>query len=135
MQKLGQKKGFMLVEVLVSVGILSFALVLILQGFIQSLNAVEIAQNNLDATFLAKELTTQLILEASQSQLDLESQNKGQKRKASLEYNWEIEVFADKDQEGLKKVLSKVNWQSGRRKGETRVYTYLALGLDREDGE
>ena len=93
------KRGFTLIEIMVSIGILSFGLILILQGFTQSLNVLRICRNNLKITLLAEEKITEI----------------------------QIKVKQDKDLafQDLNKVMTTVSWKEGRRKGAVPLVTYL----------
>ncbi|TRZ51341.1 MAG: prepilin-type N-terminal cleavage/methylation domain-containing protein [Dehalococcoidia bacterium] len=126
----GRNKGFTLVEVIVSIGILSFGLILILQGFAQSLNTISISHSNLQASLLADEVMTQFLIDSYNTKvMSLDNLN-GETEFDDAEYNWRINTQQDKDQAELNEVFSTVSWKSGRRKGKILVSTYLRIPLD-----
>ncbi len=127
------KKGFTLVEVIVSVGILSFGLILIIQGFSLALNAIDISKYNLRASLLADEVITHFLIE-SQTEAELGYDFSGQAETAA-EYSWGTETRQDDEREELKEIFSTVAWTSGRRSGRIRLSSYLAVLPDEEEKE
>jgi prepilin-type N-terminal cleavage/methylation domain-containing protein len=128
----GKNKGFTLVEVIISIGILSFGLILILQGFAQSLNNISVAHNNLQASLLADEVTTQFLIDSKNLEYGIASSLTGETESGNTKYSWNIKVAQDKEQAELHEILSTVSWVSGRRKGGMSVYTYLRVRMDEE---
>ena len=117
--------GFTLIEIMVSIAILSFGLILILQGFTQSLNALRISRNNLKTTLLAEEKITEIQIEAKQS-TDLYFGNlSGESDIDNIEFKWETSIIPDEEYEHLNKVRTTVSWKEGRRKGAVPLVTYL----------
>lgn len=122
--------GFTLIEIMVSIAILSSGLVLILQGFTHSLNALAVSENNLKATLLAEEKVTQMQISAKQSKDAFLRGLDGQTSFDSIKYKWETKVTADEKYEYLNKVLTIISWEEGRRKGSVPVVTYLRIPLN-----
>lgn len=120
------KKGFTLIEVLVSVSILSFGLILVVGGFAQSLNAIDVSYHNLQASLLVDEVTTQFLLEF-QTEEEFKESLSGKKEIGLADYNWSVEARQEEEEEGLKKVVSTVSWTAGRRNGAVSVYTFLRV--------
>jgi prepilin-type N-terminal cleavage/methylation domain-containing protein len=129
----GKNKGFTLVEVIISIGILSFGLILILQGFAQSLNNISVARNNLQASLLADEITTQFLIDSKNLEYGIASNLTGETESGNTKYSWNIKAAQDKEQAELHEILSTVSWVSGRRKGRMPVYTYLRVRVDEEE--
>jgi type II secretory pathway pseudopilin PulG len=122
-----------LIEIMVSVAILSFGLILILQGFTHSLNALRISENNLKANLLAEERIAQLQINARQGTDALLRDLHGQTSFDNIKYKWETEVAADERYEDLHKVLTIISWEEGRRKGSIPIATYLRIPLNEQE--
>lgn len=131
--------GFTLVEVVISISILSIGLVLILQGLTHLVNIIQIAQNNTQATFLADELTTQFLLDYQTSQHFSSDKESSEMEVNDVTYNWNISIepIEQEEQEERKaeinEIASTVSWVSGRRKGQLSVLTYLGVFPDEEE--
>jgi prepilin-type N-terminal cleavage/methylation domain-containing protein len=121
----GRSKGFTLIEIMISVAILSFGLILILQGFTHSLNILRISQNNLQATLLAEEEMSQLQIDAKNSKYGLLTDLNGESQVDNIEFSWQTSITPDEEYEDLNKLLTTVSWKEGRRKGAVPVVTYL----------
>jgi prepilin-type N-terminal cleavage/methylation domain-containing protein len=95
---IGRNKGFTLVEVIISIGILSFGLILVLQGFAQSLNAINISHKNLHASLLADEMIAQYLIDSDNAEsVSLDSKN-GKIEFENAVYDWGIETKQDEEQ-------------------------------------
>ena len=129
---IGRNKGFTLVEVIISIGILSFGLILVLQGFAQSLNTISISHNNLQASRLADEVISQFLIDSRITGPGAGDNLNGNLELDNTEYSWGIKVEQDKKQAELNEIQAAVSWISGRRKGMISVYTYLRVPLDEE---
>jgi len=127
------KNGFTLVEVMISVSILSIGLVLILQGLTFSLNALRIAQDNLEATLAAQNLMVQAQLQAKE---DWQTFSFGLNEKlefAGLECDWELRVEPlewqleelPENYEDLNQIEASLTWQEGKRKGRVQLVTLM----------
>jgi prepilin-type N-terminal cleavage/methylation domain-containing protein len=125
-----KKKGFTLVEVIVSVGILSFGLILVVQGFTQALSAIDIAHNNLKAGLLAEEKITEFILEPEVLDYSYNQELGGEEQEANTKYTWVLSVEQQGDKQELNQVFTDVSWVSGRRKGRVSIVTYLRIPVD-----
>ena len=60
------RTGFTLVEIMISIAILSMGLILILQGFTNSLNILRIAEHNLETSLLAEEKMVEMEINVKQ---------------------------------------------------------------------
>ena len=136
-----KKRGFTLVEVMLSVAILSIGLVLILQGFASSLKALRICEDNLKATqAFANKLEEAQIL----AKEDWNKFAGGLSEKfefAGLDCTWQLEVAPATWQteelfpeyEDLNEVEAILNWQEGKRKGRIPLFTFMKKYADEED--
>lgn len=132
------KKGFTLVEIMVSVAILSIGLVLILQGLVFSLGALRISEDNLTATLAAESKMAEAQILAKEDWDKLKSGLDEEWEFADLECQWEIEVTPVEWQmeevpagyEDLNQVDAALAWQEGKRKGRIPLTTYMRKRLD-----
>ena len=122
---IGRSKGFTLIEIMISVAILSFGLILILQGFTHSLNILSISENNLQATLLAEEKIAQLQIDAKQNEYEFLTDLSGELKLNNIEFNWETRITPDGEYQDLNSVLTIISWKEGKRKGSVPVVTYL----------
>ena len=123
--EIGKNRGFTLIEIMVSIAILSLGLILILQSFAYSLNALRICRNNLEATLLAEEKMSQMQIIAQQTRGSLLSGIEGESSLGNIEFKWEIDAVQDEEYVNLYKVASTTSWKEGRRKGAVIFVTYL----------
>ncbi len=127
--------GFTLLEIMVSVAILSVGLTLILQGFAHSLNVLRISQDNLEATLLAENKMAEMQIQAKE---DWDTFAGGADEQFSPEgsninYVWKMEVEPVKSSEdsaeefkNLNEVRITLAWKEGvRRRGRISVVTYI----------
>jgi len=120
-----KKQGFTLIEVMLSVAILSLGFTLVLQGFSQSLNTLRISKNNLKASLLAEVKLAEMQINAREGQ-DVLLEDLNQKILLdNIEFVWAAKVTLDEEDENLNKTVATLSWQEGRRKGATSVVTYL----------
>jgi len=122
---IGRSKGFTLIEVMVSIAILSFGLILILQGFAYSANVLRISRNNLEATLLTEEKMAETEIMLKQTKDSLFSGFNGESKSNNIEFKWKTELTIDEEYEDLNKVLATISWKEGRRKGTVPIFTYL----------
>ena len=120
-----KKQGFTLIEVMLSVAILSLGFTLVLQGFSQSLNTLRISKNNLKASLLAEVKLAEMQINAREGQ-DVLLEDLNQKILLdNIEFVWAAKVTLDEEDENLNKTAATLSWVEGRRKGATSVVTYL----------
>ncbi|GEM_PF-4251924 len=102
-------KGLTLVEILISVALLAFALALILQGLARGAYALALATNRLRAyEFVATKLAD---VELSGDS----GRTSGRFRMGADAFAWTTEVLRLPDAETLELVTLRVAWQQGRR--------------------
>lgn len=125
------KKGFTLLEIMLSVAILSIGLTLILQGFAHLLNILRISEDNLKASFMIENKLAEAQIQARQdwdafvAGLDEDFKFEDIKYEWKLEVNpveWEIE---DVELEDLNEVKATLSWEEGKRKGLIPIVTYI----------
>ncbi|GEM_PF-443804 len=127
------KYAFTLVEVMISVAILSVALVLILQALAHSLNILRITEDNLAAALIAGNKMAESQILAKE---DWDSFKKGVYEKFTVEdikCQWTMDVAsveggAEELAEGneeLNEVNAFLSWKEGKRKGVISLATYM----------
>ncbi len=127
------RKGFTLIEVMLSVTILSIGLVLILQGFTHSLNALRISEDNLKATFMAGNKFAEAQIQAKEDWGAFKSGVDEKFDFENVEYAWEVEIAPvvwDKEDipeeyETLNEVKATLTWKEGKREGGIPLITYM----------
>ena len=135
------KRGFTLIEIMVSVAILSVGLVLILQAFAHSLNILRISENNLKATFVTENKMAEAQIQAKED-WDTFANGLGERFEfETLECAWElrtsiapwegIEEIAE-EYENLNEVQATLAWKAGKRKGEISLVTYMRKPVEEE---
>jgi prepilin-type N-terminal cleavage/methylation domain-containing protein len=115
--------GFTLIEVMISISILSIGLVFILQGFNRSLNVIKISEDNLEIISLAKEKMAEVILENKETK---DSININQELSyQDIDFKLEVNSTNLQDYENLDKLDCKIIWKEGKREGKMNIFTYL----------
>lgn len=135
------KKGFTLVEIMVSVAILSIGLVLILQGLAFSLGALRISEDNLTATLAAESKMAEAQILAKEDWDKLKSGLDEKWEFANLRCQWKVEVNpvqwqleeVSKGYEDLNQVDAALAWQEGRQKGRIPLTTYMIKYTDEKN--
>ena len=128
-----ERQGFTLLEVMVSISILSFGLIFILQAFSRSLNAIRISQNNLQAGMVAEEKMAQLLINPQQTRSATAGNLGGKDKLEGFEFNWRLEWASADDYKDLNKTLSYIHWRQGKRKGGFSIITYLRTPIEDEE--
>ncbi len=127
------KKAFTLIEVMLSVSILSIGLVLILQAFAQSFNIVRISKNNLIATLIIGNKMAEAQIQAKEDWGSFESgigerfNFEGIKCEWEMDISpveWESEEMVDLD-EVLNEIKASLYWKEGKRKGVIFLDTFM----------
>lgn len=142
-----KRKGFLLIELLVTIAILSFGLVLILAGFNSSLNALRTSQNTIRASQILEEKMLRIERQAEEEEGVVAGVTEGQVNGFSWvmsvepleetampidESLWDEEIAPT-----LETVLSTVElslrWTQAGKERELSVITYL--NSKKEEGE
>ena len=127
----GKSKGFTLIEIMISIAILSLGLILILQGITKCINILRVSQSNLATTLLAEEQMAQMEIALKQDDTGALKDASGESKSGNIEFIWQIRLIPDEEYEDLNKVLTTVNWKSGRSSGSSIFSTYLLILNDR----
>jgi len=123
----GQNKGFTLIEIMISIAILSLGLILILQGLTQCLNILRISQNNLETSLLAEDKMAEMEIAVNQDTDNFSKDISGESKSGNIEFKWQIRLNPDTEYENLYEVLATVNWVEGRRRGSSILNAYLMI--------
>lgn len=115
-------KGFLLIEVLVTVAILAFGLIYISRAFINCLNAMSQVVDYTLATILAEKKFFQIEME---SNLEANLKQKGIFADEP-NFNFALDIGKIKDQ-NLYNVYLKLGWKEGRRTGSFDISGYLPV--------
>lgn len=111
------RKGFTLIELMLSVVILGFGLVIIIQSFLLSLNGLNISQNYIKALSFAQDKLTALELAAYENNglLPGLAPESGKEHLGSREFTWvsEVKEIIEPDYltEELVQGCIKLNWK------------------------
>jgi len=112
-------KGFLLLEVLVAVVVLSLGIVFVLNGFSSCLNAAGTSRDFI----IASNLIEQKIFEYDVKPPDEIADKSGDFGREYKGYSWELDT-EELDELELAEAAFKVIWQTGRRKSSFDVVTY-----------
>jgi len=131
----GRNKGFTLVEVIISISILTFGLILILQGFALSFRAINISYNNLKAGLLADEITSRFLIDFQNVKYGTQPKFSGGIETENTKFDWTISLKQDSGYKELNEIIPIVSWVSGRREGSVSVPTYLRVVVEKDEDE
>jgi len=113
-------KGFLLLEVMISVAILSVSLVLILNSFMRSVRAMEFSEDYFRAGLLLEKKLYAVcnveIVEGSSGSTFSDFNNK---------FSWDLGVERLEEDSILHKVDLKVSWNQGTSEHDISILTYL----------
>ena len=119
----GKKKALTLIEIMVSVAILSFGFILILHGFSRSLSALRISAHNLTAVLLAEEkISEAMIYKVENTGKIIDTGN--------LALGWDTIFTEEQGSSKVQRMHAAVTWQDGKRRGNTDLTTYLYIPDD-----
>ena len=127
----GKNRGFTLIEIMISIAILSVGLIFVLQGLTQCLNILGISRDNLEASLLAEEKMTEVEIAAKQDKGTFSKDASGEAQSGNIEFKWQIQLTPDGEYEDLNEALDTVYWTEGRRSGASVFRTYLTIPHDR----
>ncbi|MCK5393509.1 MAG: type II secretion system protein [Candidatus Omnitrophica bacterium] len=143
MYNLSQQKGFTLIEVLISVSILSFGLVMLLQGNVRLLNIIRISENTLNAISEAeiKMAEFEIKMKDASKEIFFEKSIESFESRKNF-FIWEIDFLdvpvketEEKVKNKLKEVRTKMSWKEGKRKGSLFLHTFIREPLDELDSD
>lgn len=117
-----KNKGFLLLEVMVSITILCIGLVLILGSFMRSIRAIELSEDYFKAGLLLEEK----IYEVHNSNIE-EGLSEGVFTNFRNRFSWNltVEALIGDDFEGLNEVALEVSWDQGGKKQSILAPTYI----------
>ena len=119
--------GFTLIEVLITVAILSLGIVMLYQAFFICMDAVMHCSNRLEAQFLMGEK----LWTAQKDLTSLGTLPEGEKRGAlagrSKNFNWKMLVNSIPESEDLYKINLNFSWQEGKKIVTVSRATYVGL--------
>ena len=109
------KKGILLLEVLVSVTILSVCLVLIISSFTRSIRAIDLSEDYFRAGLLLEEK----IFEVSYSDIE-----EGFSEGKYSDFSWAMDI-AKAEEDFFHEVSLKFSWDQGSKEHDFAIFTYL----------
>ncbi len=121
MLRIGKRnnKGFLLLEALVSVAILSVALVMILSSFMRSIRATELSEDYFRAGLLLEEKFFELYANG------IKEGSKGEEFSVfDNRFSWNLDVVR-LDEDEVHEVSLGVSWNQGSKEYSTFLLTYL----------
>ncbi len=128
----GRSKAFTLIEIMISIAILSLGLILVLQGLAKCVNILRISQSNLAATLLAEDKMAEVEIAVKQNGLKaFLNDTSGVEQAGNIELDWQVRLSQDEEYEDLNKVTATVNWRDGRNRGSSIFSTYLTILNDK----
>jgi len=131
--------AFTLIEVMISVAILSVALTLIIQAFAQSLNILRIAQDNLTATLIVGNKMAEAQILAKEDWSSFENGADERFKSEDFKCHWGVDVDpveietdekALKEEQTLNEVKAFLSWEEGKRKGIISLATYMRSSVE-----
>ncbi|MFH1355001.1 MAG: type II secretion system protein [Candidatus Omnitrophota bacterium] len=139
MLRIGSKeKGFTLAELLISVAILGFGLVIIIQSYMSSVRGLNASQNYIEAVKFAQNKITELEIYAYENQgIFILGAESGTKELGSREFSWISEIKEIENPEYLTEelveVCVKLDWKEANIAKDAELATYLPrFGLETE---
>jgi len=125
-------RAFTLIEVLISVAILGFGLVIVIQSYMTSANALNISQNYVQAMQLAKDKLNEIELISYEKNglLPQAESGSGTEKIGARDFNWVTEVREVLEPEYLSEklveVCVKLNWKEAGKAKDVSLSTYLS---------
>lgn len=116
---MNNNKGFLLLEVMVSVAILSTGLVLILNSFIRSIRAIDLSEDYFRAGLLFEEK----IYEVYNSEIEEGSSN-GVFPNFDNRFSWYLDIVKLQE-DSLRELNLEISWNQGNKQQSMSVATYL----------
>ncbi|MDD5560718.1 MAG: prepilin-type N-terminal cleavage/methylation domain-containing protein [Candidatus Omnitrophica bacterium] len=124
---IGRNRGFTLIEIMISIAILSLGLILVLQGLTQCVGILRIAEDNLGASLLADDKIAEMEIAVKQDKDAFLKDASGESQSGNIEFKWQVRLTPDMEYEDLYAVLATVRWNEGKRSGASIFNTYLMI--------
>jgi len=131
--------AFTLVEIMISIAVLSIGLVLILQGFAHSLNVLRISEDYLKAGFLAENKFAEAQIQAKEDwgtfKDGLDEEFKFEDIKCAWKVKvdpveWELKEVPE-SYKYLNEVKAALSWKEGRRRGIIPLVTFMVSPIEK----
>ncbi len=122
-----QKTGMTLLEVLISVSLLSFGIVAIFQPLLTSLSALNYVDTRSEASRLAANFLWELKEQSTQSKNFLLRSGSGKLIGQTKTYNYDLSVNRFESARDLREVKLSVLWISGGQKKQVERIAYFAV--------
>ncbi len=120
-----KNKGFLLLEVMLAVTILSVGMALVLRSYVSALNAVKISQDFFAAGLLLEEKLWQKEEEKSDSQEPSVAGEQGNFSTPWDRFSYLIEFEKEEDTPDLYKTNSSVSWQNKKKTHSILCVSYI----------
>ncbi|MDP2920768.1 MAG: hypothetical protein Q8O12_00160 [Candidatus Omnitrophota bacterium] len=118
--KTGKNKGFLLLEILISVSILSFGVILILNSFIGPIMASQLSRDYFNAGSLLEEK----MLELHSGKEVEEGSSKGGFSGPEAKFSWDLNVVK-LEEISCKEVSMKILWKQKNKGQDFSILTYI----------
>jgi type II secretion system protein I len=115
----GQNKGFLLVEVMISIAIFSVCIVLILSSFVMSIRAMELSQDYFKAGLLLEDK----MYEVFNSEIE-EGSKDGTFSDFDKRFSWNLDIERI-EEDSINEISLEVLWEQGSRKHSLSIQTYI----------
>ena len=126
------RAGLTLIEIMISIAILSLGLISVMQGLAKCVSILRISQDNLASTLLIEDKMAEMEIAVKQDGLKaFLNDTSGQEQLGNAEFNWQIRLSPDQEYEILNKVTATVRWKDGRNSGSSIFSTYLTIMNER----
>lgn len=112
-------KGFLLLEIVISVAILTAGLLLVLNSFVRSIGAIELSRDYFKASLLGEEK----MYELQNAQLT-EGSSGGVFPDFNSEFSWRLSAKKI-EENALKEADLEIYWQQGAKRKNISILTYL----------
>ena len=122
--KIKSSSGFTLVEILVSVTILSVGSVAILQALAQTAAALSAAEHRRQAVQISSSKLAEAVL-ALRSGQEMEEHNGGTIRSGGESMTWNLNVAGEKERPRIKQISLIVEWKDGDQLRQHQLETVL----------
>ena len=123
----GRNRGFTLIEIMISIAILSTGLIIVLQGLTHCLSILRIAGNNLETSLLAEDKMAELEIATKENKATFSKNTSGAAQSGNIAFNWQIQLTPDSEYEDLQEARATVSWKEGIRSGASVFSTYLII--------
>jgi len=130
------KYGFTLVELMISVVILGFGLVIVIQSFISALAGLDRSQNIVEAGRFAQDKITELTIASYENNGSSFGYESGNIKLGARQFEWETEITKIESPEYLTRNFTKagvtLKWKERNRAKDFNLITYLPKKKEQE---